>query len=136
VEAKPRRIRIYETENGKRPFEEWVKDLRDLPTVRRIQARRSYDDWVVESLKGDEKAQAEYVQTTIEDNQGFPKAILVALRHVAEARGFKHFAEETNLNRETLYKTLSEDGNPTLESLTKMLDVLGLDISVKPKRAS
>lgn len=39
MEAKSRRIRIYETENGKRPFEEWVKDLRDLPTVRRIQAR-------------------------------------------------------------------------------------------------
>jgi len=99
-------------------------------------ASRSYDEWVVESLKGDEKAQAEYVQTTIEDNQGFSKAILIALRHVAEARGFKNFAEETNLNRETLYKTLSEDGNPTLESLTKMLDVLGLDISVKPKKVS
>ncbi len=39
VEVKSRRIRIYETENGKRPFEEWVKDLRDPPTVRRIQAR-------------------------------------------------------------------------------------------------
>jgi probable addiction module antidote protein len=92
---------------------------------------RSYDEWVIESLKGDKKAQAEYVQTTIEDNQGFPKAILVALRHVAEARAFKHFAEETNLNRETLYKNLSEDGNPISESHTKMLD-----ISVKPKKAS
>lgn len=39
MEAKPRRIRIYETETGRRPFEEWVKDLSDLPTVRRIQAR-------------------------------------------------------------------------------------------------
>lgn len=39
MEAKPRRIRIYETENGKRPFEDWVKDLKDKPTVRRIQAR-------------------------------------------------------------------------------------------------
>lgn len=39
MEVKPRHIRIYETENGKRPFEEWVKDLRDPPTVRRIQAR-------------------------------------------------------------------------------------------------
>ena len=39
MEIKPRRIRIYETENGKRPFEEWVKDLRDPPTARRIQAR-------------------------------------------------------------------------------------------------
>lgn len=99
-------------------------------------ASRSYDDWVVESLKGDEKAQAEYVQMAIEENRGFSKAILVALRHVAEARGFKAFAEETKLNRESLYKTLSEDGNPTLESLSKMLDVLGLDIAVKPKKVS
>ncbi len=99
-------------------------------------ASRSYDDWVVESLKGDQKAQAEYVQMTIEENRGFSKAILVALRHVAEARGFKTFAEEAQLNRESLYKTLSEDGNPTLESLSKMLDVLGLDISVKPKKVS
>lgn len=96
-------------------------------------ASRSYDEWVIESLKDNKKAQADYVRATIEENRGFPKAILVALRHVAEARGFKNFAEETQLNRETLYKTLSENGNPTLESLSKMLDVLGLDLSVKPK---
>ncbi|MCB9025609.1 MAG: putative addiction module antidote protein [Bdellovibrionaceae bacterium] len=96
-------------------------------------ASRSYDKWVIESLKDNKKAQADYVRATIEENRGFPKAILVALRHVAEARGFKNFAEETQLNRETLYKTLSENGNPTLESLSKMLDVLGLDLSVKPK---
>lgn len=93
----------------------------------------SYDEWVIDSLKDDPEAQAQYVQATIEENRGFPKAILIALRHVAEARGFKKFAEETKLNRESLYKTLSEEGNPTLESLSKMLDVLGLDISVKPK---
>ncbi len=39
MEVKFRRIRIYETEKGKRPFEEWVKDLRDPSTARRIQAR-------------------------------------------------------------------------------------------------
>jgi putative addiction module killer protein len=39
VEVKPRRLRIYETENGKRPFEEWIRDLRDPSTARRIQAR-------------------------------------------------------------------------------------------------
>ena len=39
VEAKPRRIHIYEAENGKRPFEEWVKDLKNPSTVRRVQAR-------------------------------------------------------------------------------------------------
>lgn len=39
VEVKPLRIRIYETDTGKRPFEEWVKNLRDKATTRRIQAR-------------------------------------------------------------------------------------------------
>ena len=37
--AKARQLRIYSTESGKQPFNEWVKDLRDPPTVRRIQAR-------------------------------------------------------------------------------------------------
>lgn len=39
VEVKPRRIRIYETENGKRPFEDWVKSIKNTSTIRRIQAR-------------------------------------------------------------------------------------------------
>lgn len=39
MEVKPRSLRIYETENGKRPFEDWVKSLKDPPMVRRIQAR-------------------------------------------------------------------------------------------------
>lgn len=34
-----RRIRIYETIRGKRPFEDWVKRLRDRLTIGRIQAR-------------------------------------------------------------------------------------------------
>jgi len=39
VIAKARQLRIYSTESGKKPFDEWVKNLRDPPTVRRIQAR-------------------------------------------------------------------------------------------------
>ena len=55
---------------------------------------------------------------------------------MAEAAGFKCFAEETKLNRESPYKALSEDGNPTLESLSKMLDVLRLDIWYQINRSS
>ncbi len=99
-----------------------------------MKASRSYNDWIIESLKNDCMAQAEYVQYTMEENQAYPKSILIALRHVAEARGFKKFAEEAGLNRESLYKTLTEDGNPTLESLIKMLEVLGLEITVRPKK--
>ena len=72
----------------------------------------------------------------MEESHGFPKAILIALRHVAEARAFTRFAEECKLNRETLYKTLSDYENPSLGSLSKMLDAPGLDLAVtlKPKK--
>jgi probable addiction module antidote protein len=92
-----------------------------------------YDETLIEDLRNDDEAQIAYIQASLEENRDFPKAILLAIRHVAEARGFKSFAQETKLNRETLYKTLSEDGNPTFDSLLKMLDVLGLDFDVKPK---
>jgi len=40
-------------------------------------------------------------------------AILSAIRTVAEARGFKNFAELADLNRENLYRVLSEGGKPS-----------------------
>ncbi len=39
MEVIQRRLRIYETLNGKRPFEDWTRSLKDPVTVRRIQAR-------------------------------------------------------------------------------------------------
>lgn len=54
------------------------------------------------------------------------------MRNVAEARlgGISGLAKETDLNREALYRTLSERGNPTLDSLSKILRALGLRVSV------
>jgi probable addiction module antidote protein len=56
-----------------------------------------------------------------------------ALRNVAEALGgIAQVAKAANLNRETLYRTLSEGGNPELRSLTAILGAAGLRLSVKP----
>ena len=46
---------------------------------------------------------------------------LTALRNVAEAHGIKKLAEDTQLNRESMYRMLSEQGNPQLSSLTAIL---------------
>ena len=93
----------------------------------------SYRDSLIEDLRGDEEAQIEYIKANFEDNGDMPAAILTAIRTVAEARGFKHFAEEVNLNRENLYRVLSEDGNPRLDTFFKIIDGLGLRLSVKSK---
>ena len=59
--------------------------------------------------------------------------LLHALRNVAEARGgIAHIAEETGLNREALYRTLSKRGNPQLKSLAAILGATGLRLSVVP----
>ena len=50
------------------------------------------------------------------------RAVPVALRTVAEAMGgMTALAARTGLNRETLYRTLSEKGNPRLDTLTAIL---------------
>ena len=93
----------------------------------------SYHDDLVESLRGDEEAQVEYIKANFEDNGDMPSAILSAIRTVAEARGFKNFAESADLNRENLYRVLSEGGNPRLDTFFKILDALELRLSVEPK---
>ena len=59
-------------------------------------------------------------------------AFKLALRNVAEARlgGMSALSARTQLNREALYRSLSKGGNPTLETLTKVMRALGLRISV------
>lgn len=59
-------------------------------------------------------------------------AFKLALRNVAEARlgGMSALSERTRLNREALYRSLSKGGNPTLDTLTKVMHALGLRISV------
>ncbi len=93
----------------------------------------SYHDDLVETLKGDEEAQIEYIKANFEDNGDMPSAILSAIRTVAEARGFKNFAESADLNRENLYRVLSEGGNPRLDTFFKILDALELRLSVESK---
>ena len=63
--------------------------------------------------------------------EGDPKYFLKALRNVAEAHGgMAKLAKRANLNRETLYRTLSEEGNPRLDSLYSVLKALGLNLKI------
>jgi probable addiction module antidote protein len=60
------------------------------------------------------------------------EAFLLALRKVAEAQGgLGELARRTGLNREHLYRALSEDGNPQLSTVDKILHGLGFRFSVK-----
>lgn len=79
---------------------------------------------------------AAYLETMLED--GDARVVPVALRTVADAvGGMAVLAERTGLSRETLYRTLSDKGNPRLGTLAAILRAFGLRIAVAPvpKRA-
>lgn len=86
----------------------------------------------IETLRGNEEEQLLYLKATLEDNWDAPEAFLLSLKTIAEARGFKNFAEEAGLSRESLYRTLSADGNPKLDTVFKMLHALGVKLTVEP----
>jgi len=66
---------------------------------------------------------------------GEPRAVPVALRTVADAMGgMAALADKTGLSRETLYRTLSEKGNPRLDTLAVILAAFGLRLSVLPSK--
>ena len=94
----------------------------------------SYQDWLISSLR-DRNEAAAYLQMAMEEYQkdGNTKALLLALRDVAEAQGgLGNLSRKTHLNRESLYKTLSSRGNPKLQTLGLVLHGLGFQLLIKP----
>lgn len=73
-----------------------------------------------------------YLQAAFEI--GDPKQIAKALGNVAKAQGVMAIANQTGLAREHLYTSFSEHGNPTLQTLTSVIDAMGYRLSVTPKQ--
>jgi probable addiction module antidote protein len=58
--------------------------------------------------------------------------LLKALKEVIKVEGASKVAKETHLNRENLYRTFSEKGNPRIQTVNKVLNVFGYRIGVFP----
>jgi probable addiction module antidote protein len=64
---------------------------------------------------------------------GDPRLIAKTLGVIARARGMTQIAQETGLSRESLYRALSDDGNPEFSTLLAVVSALGLQLTVTPK---
>ena len=90
-----------------------------------------YEEELMQWLQDPENAAA-YLTAAIEE--GDRKGFLLALRNVAQARGgMSLVAEKANLGRESLYKMLSEKGNPEFRSVASVLHGMGLRLTVAPE---
>jgi len=79
----------------------------------------------------DEADQLELIRDAIAS--GHAGYIAAAIGTIARARGIAAVAEDAGLNRQTLHRALSDKGNPTLDTLVRVLDTLGLRLDVMPK---
>jgi probable addiction module antidote protein len=78
--------------------------------------------------------QAAYIAAAFEI--GDPDFVRDALGVVARARGMAGIAKTAKLNRESLYKALGETGNPEFGTVMRVIQALGLTLSVRPVEKS
>lgn len=92
---------------------------------------RDFREILLENLQDPEEAAA-YLQAALADED--ERVFLLALRNVLEARGgsIADLAEETQLNKQNLYRMLSKKGNPRLSSLKTVLHSIGFEMDIRP----
>ena len=121
-------IEIYSDSAGHRVPERLERKGLNMNALRTV----SYQGYLTESLKDPEEAAA-YVEAVLELDD--PAALLVALRQVAKAHGMAEVARRADMGEKSLFRALSENGNPTISTLHKVLHAVGLRLSVTPEHA-
>jgi probable addiction module antidote protein len=76
----------------------------------------------------DDEVVAEYLTAALEDPN--PDVFLAAIGQVAKARGMSAIAEGAGLGRESLYKALTPGAKPRYDTVLKVLQSLGVKVSV------
>jgi probable addiction module antidote protein len=91
----------------------------------------SHDQVMVKKLRERPRFAAEYLKAALEETDE-PEVLLIALRHIAEARGgLAKVAKAAGIERESLYRALSAQGNPRLSTLVGVMKAVGLKLTVE-----
>jgi probable addiction module antidote protein len=94
---------------------------------------RTYEESLMEDLKDSQEALA-YLNAALEDED--QRVFLLALKDVLKAQDIdiSAFAQESQLTRQNIYRILSKTGNPRWDSLTSLLQALGLQVYLTRKQ--
>lgn len=79
---------------------------------------------------------ADYFAICLEEGGDDPAFIARALGDIARARGMTQLAKDTGLGRESLYKALSGEGNPSFATILKVIKALGLKLGATPRTSA
>jgi len=82
---------------------------------------------VSEHLRTPEEMAA-YLEACLEEADGDAAFITKALGDIAKAKGMSQIAKDTGLSRESLYRALSGERNPSFDTILKVLGALGIKL--------
>ena len=87
--------------------------------------------WDIQDQLKTEEDMALYLDACLEEAGDDPAFIAKVLGDIAKARSMTQLAKDTGLGRESLYKALSGEGNPSFGTILKVMHALGLRLQVK-----
>lgn len=89
---------------------------------------KSYKEHLLKELQDPREAAAYLDACLIDEN---PSVFLLALKDVVEAQGgMTQLSRKSALNRQSLYRSLSRQGNPKLINICSILSSLGLELHI------
>jgi probable addiction module antidote protein len=87
-----------------------------------------YQSYLIDSLKDPDEATG-YLNAALEGKD--IKVFLLALQNVIQAQGgISNISKKTHKSRTSLYKALSENGNPYLKNMNEILHAIGMHFTV------
>ncbi len=84
---------------------------------------------MAETLKTEQDMQI-YLKMVMEEND--PAELAYALGVIAKARGMTQIAKDAGIGRESLYKALRPNANPRYETISRVLNALGMKLVAVP----
>ena len=88
----------------------------------------SFKEFDVSDFLDNDEALIEYLNAALEEND--PAFFAKAIGDVARAKGMTSVSESTGLGRQALYRSLSSEGNPRIDTLFKVLETLNVRLAV------
>jgi probable addiction module antidote protein len=80
--------------------------------------------WAASDYLENEEDIVAYLEAAFDD--GDSRLITAALGDIAKSKGMTKIASEAGLGRESLYKALSHDGNPSFSTVLKVMQAVGI----------
>ena len=89
-----------------------------------------YSKFDVVDYLDSEEAIAAYLSAVMEEND--PDLLIAALGDIARARGIAKLAEDSGLNRESLYKALRPGAKPRFDTVFRIMKAMNIKMQATP----